>query len=787
MKISDKTIIRKQGFLADEIIKLTKQYASWSDEQLRKQTDKFKAKIAKGVALNDLLIEAYATITEMIFRVTKMRLFRVQIIGAIVLHLGDVAEMKTGEGKTVTALLPAYLNALSGKGVHIITVNEYLSERDSVFGASVFNPLGLTVGLNLTKKNPEEKRFAYKQDVTYTTSTELGFDYLRDNMVTSFDLKTQRPLNYCIIDEADSILIDEARTPLIISGGRRASAELFNLADQFAKSLVKADDLEIDLETKQIFLTHTGVQKAEKFFSVKALFQVRNTQLYHSILNALKAVYIFKNGVEYILRANEIVLVDQNTGRLMEGRSYSDGLQQALQAKEKIEIEPETITLATITFQNFFRLYNKISGMTGTAKTEEEEFTKVYNMSVVSVPTNMPIIRIDEKDYFFVTRDAKMKCLMDDIQKLHDDGRPILIGTTSVESSEVVASYLRKAKLHFEMLNAKNHEREAEIIAKAGQAKAITLATNMAGRGTDIKLGPGIADKGGLVVFGIERNEARRIDLQLRGRSGRQGDPGLSRFYSSSEDDLIVRNGTMRFKKLLEKLGEDKLNFDRRLTAFQKKVEGSYFDQRKNTLDYDNILSQHREATYSERDQILTADDLKAIIGRMHFTAAYDLTNVFGYELQGEWFVDIKKMLSKIENKLIFANVIDPPTYKNASRKKLAIEVAKNMDLFYQYRVSEVPHDILIQVERRNILAALDLHWQNHIENTQRLRAGIYLRSYSQKNPLHEYVEESKDLYEDMKIQIANDVTISLASVVIKADEPLPTSPAERVEYRLKA
>lgn len=639
MVISDKKIIKQHGYIATEIINKSKEYMRYSEAELKAKTDEFKAAFAKGTSLEDLLIDAYAVARAAAYKITGLFVYWVQIIGAIVLHEGDVAEMKTGEGKTLTSLLPAYLNGLAGRGVHIITVNEYLAERDSIDIGRIFNYLGLTVGLNKHDCSREDKQHAFRQDITYTTNSELGFDYLRDNMVKHAANQVLRPLRYAIIDEADSVMIDEARTPLIISGGRQPNLPKYEAADKFAKSLKKDADVEIDKETRQCFLTPIGVKKAEKYFTLDALFNIRNTIIYHAILNALKANFVFKDGVEYLVRGDEIMLIDQHTGRIMEGRSYSDGLQQAIQAKEQVTIEEETVVMATITYQNFFRLYDKLSGMTGTAKTEEEEFIKIYNMRVIQVPTNRPVIRNDEADLVFANRDAKLKQLMRDVEALNRRGQPILIGTTSVESSEIVAHYLDKHNFRYEMLNAKNHKREADIIAKAGTRGAITLATNMAGRGTDIKLGPGIADLGGLAVLGVERNEARRIDNQLRGRSGRQGDPGFSRIYVAVDDTLLVRFGAKRLQKLFASLGDDFLKsrlLSRRITAAQKRVEGMNFDQRKNILDYDNVLAQQREAIYSQRNQILGGADLSAILNKMQYSAAYDLTRMFGYSMHGE-------------------------------------------------------------------------------------------------------------------------------------------------------
>ncbi|AOX43472.1 preprotein translocase subunit SecA [Spiroplasma sp. NBRC 100390] len=794
MAVSDRNIVKKHGKIADKIIALDGTMQALSDEALKAKTAEFKERLAQGATLDDILIEAFAVAREAARRILGLHAYRVQLIGGIVLHEGDVAEMKTGEGKTLTALMPTYLNGLTGKGVHIVTVNEYLSKRDSEINGQVFSFLGLTVGLNTRSGNKDEKRAAYSCDITYTTNAELGFDYLRDNMAKNFSDKVQHGLNYAIIDEADSILIDESRTPLIISGGRQNRIPQYQAADHFAKSLSRENDLEIDLETKQVYLTPEGILKAEKIFSINSLFDIKNTELYHLILNALKANFVFKNGIEYVVQNNEIILIDQFTGRLMPGRAYSDGLQQSLQAKEHVEIEQETVTMATITYQNFFRLYNKLSGMTGTAKTEEEEFVKIYNMRVIQIPTNRPLIRRDEADYMFANRDAKMQAMMKEILTLHEKGQPILIGTTSVESSEIVSHYLRNANLKFEMLNAKNHEREADIIAQAGEKKAITLATNMAGRGTDIKLGEGVTNLGGLAVFGVERNEARRIDNQLRGRSGRQGDPGFSRFYVAMDDELMMRFGGDRLRRIFARLGSDFIQsrmLTRAISNAQKKVEGMNFDQRKHILDYDNVLAQHREAMYARRDQILTASDLKPIIKKMQYSAAYDLTKMFGNESHGEWFIRYDELIKGVNDKVVANNALDKTVMEKMTREEVAKYLAEKMNVFYQARTEDVPADVMNQIERNAIISSFDEYWTKHIDQASKLRSGIYLRSYAQTNPLHAYVEEAAKLFEHMQLSIAHEVVIKLANVVIRkvedgSVEPMQDSEQEVREFKQK-
>ena len=786
LSYADQKVITRLGKIADFILAKSKDYQTWSDDQLKAKTSEFKTKIKAGTTLDELLPDAYAVAHAVVKRVTGLDIFRVQVIGAIILHEGDVAEMKTGEGKTITSVLPAYLNALPGEGVHIVTVNQYLVERDAKSNGKVFSFLGLTVGFNSVNKTQAQKREAFDQDITYTTHSELGFDYLRDNMTHYASNQVLRKKKFLIGDEVDSLMIDEAETPLLISGGEKAKIKQYQAADQFAKSLSAETDVQIDKESRQAFLSSEGVKKAEKFFQLKSLFVDSSTLIYHLVLNALKANFVFRNEVEYMVRDNEILLIDQHTGRIMEGRAYSDGLHQAIQAKEHVTIEPETVTLATITYQNFLRLYEKLSGMTGTAKTEEEEFLKIYNMRVISVPPNKPVIRKDHIDKMFANRHSKLKYLTKKVLAWHKQGQPVLIGTTSVDASEVVARYLRKAGLHFEMLNAKNHKREAEIIACAGLRGAITLATNMAGRGTDIKLGPGTAELGGLVVVGIERNEARRIDNQLRGRSGRQGDPGESHLYVAADDQLMVRFAGNRLMKIFKNLKDGYVQsrmLSRSITSAQKKSEGMKFDQRKNILDYDNVLSQHREAVYSQRNQILRTDDLTAIIKKMHFSCGFYLTKLYGYQLNEEWFVDFKKLIASIEvggqpeqagktqHPLVFKNSLNAETLKNKLRKDSAVMIGNEINDFFAYRVSEVPQHILTQVARNIIISTIDQYWTDHIAAAQKLRTGIYLQSYAQKNPLHSYVAEAAEMYTEMKLKIAYDITKLLAQVVITADD----------------
>lgn len=763
----DRKILRKIKKQVKAILVLESSMKALTDEQLAAKTKEFRQRLANGATLDDILVEAFAVAREASRRLTGLHPYPVQLIGGIVLHNGDVSEMRTGEGKTLTAVMPIYLNALSGKGVHIITVNEYLAQRDAELNKPILNFLGITVGVSLRDHTPIFKREAYLQDVTYTTNSELGFDYLRDNMVRSFTEKVQRGLNFAIIDEADSVLIDEARTPLIISGGSKNRAPLYQASDAFAKTLV-SEDYKIDWESKQISLTVTGVRKAQGYFNLKNLFDIENSELFHHIQNALRANYIFKLDVEYVVKDGEIVLVDQFTGRLMAGRVYSDGLHQAIQAKEKVAIQQETTTVATITYQNFFRLYNKLSGMTGTAKTEEEEFTKIYNMRVICIPTNKPIIRQDMPDHVFATLNAKFKALIAEVKERNAKGQPILIGTANVDVSERISNMLRLEGINHEILNAKNHAREAEIIAKAGELGAVTLATNMAGRGTDIKLAPGVEEIGGLAVLGTERNEARRIDNQLRGRAGRQGDRGFSRFYVSIEDELIMRFGGEKLKKIFASLGEDFIKskmLTRSITRAQQKIEGLNFDARKNLLDYDNVIAQHREAMYAQRDKILTSDGVLDILKTMHRTVARDLLKIFS-KIQGrEQFIDYPALVLGTQNKILKEGTLDAEALKKMLPEDIINLISDEAYKFYLEKRAKLNEVIIKQIEYATLLQVFDQYWTNHIDALSKLRAGIHLRGYAQLNPLQAYIEEASKLFNLMTINIAHQVLIMLHSI----------------------
>ena len=596
--------LEKFKVIADKVFALDEEMQALKDSDFKKKTASFKDRLEKGESLDDLLVEAYAVAREAAYRALGEKAFYTQILGAIAIHYGNIAELKTGEGKTLVTVFPAYLNSLDGKGVHVVTVNEYLTSRNAEWMGKVYDLLGVTVGVNLRELSPSEKKEAYSKDILYTTNNELGFDYLRDNMVVRKENRVQRPLNYCIIDEIDSVLIDEARTPLIISGGVMQSANLYHQVDSFAKSLKENEDYVKDEKSKSINLTDEGVQKGEKYFNVSNLYDINNTVLVHHINQALRANFFMKRDVDYVVQDGKVIIVDQFTGRLMYGRAFSEGLHQAIEAKENVEIEQETKTLATITFQNLFRMYHKISGMTGTAKTEEEEFRNIYNMYVICIPTNKPVARIDATDLLYATKAGKYAAIIREIEKRHNDNQPVLVGTIAVETSEIISEMLKKKHIKHEVLNAKNHAREAEIIAHAGEKGSVTIATNMAGRGTDIKLGDGVKELGGLCVIGTERHESRRIDNQLRGRAGRQGDPGFSQFYVSFEDDLLLRFGSDRYKDTLKSLGFDgeqairNKMFARSVESAQKRVEGSNFDMRKTVLQYDDVMNNQREMKF---------------------------------------------------------------------------------------------------------------------------------------------------------------------------------------------
>ncbi|WP_296240618.1 preprotein translocase subunit SecA [uncultured Faecalicoccus sp.] len=774
--------------IADQVLSHEKEMEALSDEELREKTTEYRNRLANGETVEDLLPEAFATAREAAYRVINEKPYRVQVMGAVAMHKGDIAEMKTGEGKTLTATMAVYLNALEGKGVHVITVNEYLAGRDAAWMGEIYRFLGMSVGVNKRELRPNEKREAYACDITYTTNSELGFDYLRDNMVTRVEDRVMRGLHMAIIDEVDSVLIDESRTPLIISGGKKQTANLYIQADKFAKTLTAPEyetdrfthektlisgDYDIDEKTRQVMLSEEGVHKAEKYFKIKNLYDIEHTQLVHHINQALKANYIFTNEVEYVVsEEQEIVIVDQFTGRLMPGRAYSDGLHQAIEAKEGVPIKEETSTLATITYQNFFRLYEKLAGMTGTAKTEEEEFLSTYNMKVVVIPTNKPVIRVDEDDEIYAHKDRKYRALVEEVKRLYEKGQPVLVGTIAVETSELISQMLKKEGIPHEVLNAKNHAREAEIIAKAGRLKSVTIATNMAGRGTDIKLTNETRELGGLAVLGSERHESRRIDNQLRGRSGRQGDPGFSRFYVSLEDSLMVRFGGDKLQKMFEKLGDEQVQskaVTRSITMAQKRVEGFNFDTRKQLLDYDDVLRRQREIIYAQRNRILESEEVHEMV-RTIFEKAIEQT------LQAN-LLDTKKgevdpagvcksfeVMGMQEEKQIKVSEIEGKSYEEI--KNYAIDKIWGE---YEKEIQPVKKQFL-PFERTVVLRNIDRNWINHIDRMDKLRSGIYLRSYAQNNPLQQYVQEGFDMFEEMNRRIDREITFFLCKVRIRRE-----------------
>ncbi|AGN24847.1 preprotein translocase subunit SecA [Erysipelothrix rhusiopathiae SY1027] len=756
--------------IAHEIDALADETRALSDEALKEKTNEFKNRIAQGESLDDLLVEAYAVSREAAYRVIGEFPYVVQLMGAIILHRGDIAEMKTGEGKTLTAIMPTYLNALEGKGVHVITVNEYLAQRDAEWMGEIHRFLGLTVGINVRALSPSGKREVYECDITYTTNSEVGFDYLRDNMVTKVEQRVLRPLNYALVDEVDSILIDESRTPLIISGGARDGAKLYESSDKFAKKLSEGSDYVIDVKSKTVQLTEAGVEKAERTFKVDNLYDLDNTSLVHHINNALKANYIMLNDIEYVVQNNEVVIVDQFTGRLMEGREYSDGLHQALCAKEGVTIKQETVTLATVTYQNFFRLYNKLSGMTGTAKTEEEEFLEIYNMRVLEVPTNRPIAREDLPDLVYGTRKAKFEALIETVRELNEKGQPVLVGTVAVETSEYLSMMMKQRKIKHEVLNAKNHAREAQIIEKAGRKGSVTIATNMAGRGTDIKLDEESRALGGLAVLGSERHESRRIDNQLRGRSGRQGDPGMSRFFVSFEDDLMLRHGSERFENVYSQLGDVAIEnkvITKQISAAQRRVEGVNFDIRKTLLDYDDVLRQQREIIYEQRDYVLENEDVHGIIKEMYKRVVSDTIASYTIPESKDFSIDKEGLVGALDKLGLIDDSFDQSSLDNASQEEIQAIITDAAWEKYEIKITDV-QDQFTRVEKEVVLNMIDRSWVDHIDAMSKLREGIHLRSYAQDKPLQAYVTEGFEMFEEMLGQIAQDIVMFCVNVKIE-------------------
>ena len=758
---------------ANEVMALEEEMSKLSDGKLKAKTDEFKKRLNSGETLEDILAEAFAVVREAAYRVNKEKPYYVQILGGLAIHYGNIAEMRTGEGKTLTSTMPAYLNALTGQGVHIITVNEYLANRDAEWMGNIYRFLGLTVGVNERELTPAEKKEAYACDITYSTNNEIGFDYLRDNMVVKAENRVQRPFNFVIIDEVDSVLIDEARTPLIISGGAMTSANLYMQTDHFVKSLKENDGYLYDEKTKSVTLDETGVIKAEKAFNVSNLFDLNNTSLVHFINQALKANYAMKNNFDYVVEDGKVVIVDQFTGRLMHGRAYSDGLHQAIEAKENVKIEQETKTLATITFQNLFRMYKKLSGMTGTAKTEEEEFREIYNMYVICIPTNKPIVRIDYGDLIYSTQVGKFKAIVKEIKARHESGQPVLVGTVAVETSEMLSGLLKKEHIPHEVLNAKNHQRESELIMNAGQKGAVTIATNMAGRGADIKLGEGVRELGGLAVLGTERHESRRIDNQLRGRSGRQGDPGFSQFYVSFEDDLMIRFGTDRAKGLLQSLGfNDDVAIRHKMLSSsieqaQKRVEGSNYDIRKTLLQYDDVINTQRETIYEKRNKVLDQESIHDLILDSIDNYIYDL--VFSHMapedmLTDKDFDEILEYVNAnlVKNKIITKQICD------LLPEQVVEYLVKHVVDEYNEKLKEIPMELQNEFEKAIALRVIDTYWMEHINTMSVLREGIHLRGYANEDPLRAYTNEGFQLFEDLLINIDKQTTLFLIKAEIR-------------------
>ena len=758
--------------IADQVMDLEEEYSKLTDTELQNKTEEFKNRLQKGETLDDILVEAFATAREASWRIIGEKHFYVQILGGLAIHYGNIAEMKTGEGKTLTSVLPAYLNALTGEGVHIITVNEYLAGRDAEWMGGIHKFLGLTVGVNRRDMTPEEKQEAYACDILYSTNNEIGFDYLRDNMVVRKEDRVQRKLNFAIIDEVDSVLIDEARTPLIISGGEMANANLYIQADRYAKSLKAEKDFIYDEKTKSVNLTEEGIDKAESMFNINSLYDVSNSTLLHFINQALRANYAMKCDVDYVVQDGEIIIVDQFTGRLMKGRAYSDGLHQAIEAKEGVNINQETKTLATITFQNLFRMYKKLSGMTGTAKTEEEEFRNIYNMYVIEIPTNKPVIRIDAPDLVYATKEAKWKALIEFVKDRYEKGQPVLIGTIAIETSELISHLLAQAKIPHEVLNAKNHEREAEIISKIGLNKSVTIATNMAGRGTDIKLSDEIRELGGLCVVGTERHESRRIDNQLRGRSGRQGDPGYTQFFVSMRDDLMVRFGSDRIGAMMETMGIgdqaiQSKTFTKSIGTAQKRVEGNNFDIRKNLLQYDDVMNNQREIIYAKRNQIL---DNESIHEMVLSTFRHHIEDLVKAHLAPEGYLteeDYKEIL-EFANENLLNKDIKLKDVSSLKEDELIDYISKAVIKEYEDKLKDIPQEVTEEFEKVITLQVLDNYWMEQINTMSHLREGIHLRGYAQEDPLRAYTMEGFDLFDSMLQKIDKDVSVFLLKAEIR-------------------
>ncbi len=766
--------LRRFMKIADQIEAKSDEYEKLTDKQLQHKTEEFKKELEKEKTLDDILVDAFATVREAAKRVINEKPFYTQVLGALAIHYGNIAEMKTGEGKTLTSVMPAYLNALTGEGVHIITVNEYLASRDAAWMGQIFEFLGLTVGTNLRDLSPAEKRERYNCDILYSTNNEIGFDYLRDNMVVRKEDRVQRPLNFAIVDEVDSVLIDEARTPLIISGGAMHSNNQYMDAQRFVRDLKENEDFIIDEKTKSINLTDEGSKKCEKFYGIDNMYDIKYSALVHHINQALRANFTMKNEVDYVVQDGKVVIVDQFTGRLMQGRAFSEGLHQAIEAKEGVKINEETKTLATITFQNLFRMYKKLSGMTGTAKTEEEEFRNIYNMYVIQIPTNKPVIRKDMADLIFATKQDKYNAIIKEIKERHATGQPVLVGTIAIETSELISNMLKKERIKHEVLNAKNHAREAEIIAKAGEIGSVTIATNMAGRGTDIKLGEGVKELGGLCVIGTERHESRRIDNQLRGRAGRQGDPGYTQFFVSFEDDLMVRFGTDRFKDLLQAAGLGTTinlrskTMTRNVESAQKKVEGNNFDIRKSLLQYDDVMGRQREIMYERRNEILDSDSIHESIINLIKDHIYNLVMSHLVEQPELLEFDCSEICEYVNENLLRNSNMKLSEIINKSKDEVIQILEDKIIGEYENKIKDLPEEIVNDFEKVIALRVIDTHWMEHINTMDHLKEGIGLRSYAQNNPLVEYTNEGFQLFDEMLDTINREITKYLLKAEIK-------------------
>ncbi|MFB5266717.1 preprotein translocase subunit SecA [Paenibacillus enshidis] len=760
----------------DMINKMEPDFEALTDEQLKGKTEEFRSRLEQGAALDELLPEAYATVREASKRVLGKRHYDVQMLGGMALHEGKISEMKTGEGKTLVGTLPVYLNALAGKGVHVVTVNDYLAQRDSAEMGQIYEFLGMTVGLNLNGMDHGAKQHAYACDITYGTNNEFGFDYLRDNMVLYKEQMVQRPLHFCIIDEVDSILVDEARTPLIISGQAQKSTELYFAADRFVKTLSVEEDYTVDVKVKSVALTENGVSKAENFFGLENLYDQGNVTINHHVVQALKANVIMRRDVDYVVTEDEVVIVDEFTGRLMAGRRYSDGLHQAIEAKEAIGVQNESMTLATITFQNYFRMYRKLAGMTGTAKTEEEEFKKIYGLEVLQIPTNRPNQRVDMADVVYKSVKGKFKAVVDEIVERHQKQQPVLVGTVSIENSELLSEMLKRKGVKHKVLNAKYHAEEAEIISRAGEAGAVTIATNMAGRGTDIVLGEGVAELGGLHIIGTERHESRRIDNQLRGRAGRQGDPGSTQFYLSLGDELMKRFGADNVLNMMERLGfeEDQPIESRMITraieSAQKRVEGNNFDLRKVVLQYDDVMNQQREIIYKQRREVLESENIKEIVFDMIKPTIERIVEAHcGDDIPENW--ELEEVAEYVNGKLLEEGAVSRDDLWGKEKEEIVELLFERVTAKYNTREAEIGEEMVREFEKVIVLRAVDSKWMDHIDAMDQLRQGIHLRAYGGTDPLREYQFEGFEMFHEMIASIQEEVATYVMKAKIESNQ----------------